>query len=343
MKSDIKALIRPNILALSPYSTARDEYKGKIGIFLDANESPFENGYNRYPDPRQMVLKTKLGKIKGIAVENIFLGNGSDEAIDLMFRIFCVPGKDNAIAIAPSYGMYEVSAAINDVEIRKVLLNSDYSLSVEALLKAADANSKLMFICSPNNPTGNSFEIDEILSLVERFAGIVVVDEAYIDFSDKESLTKELSSHPNLVVLQTMSKAWGMAGLRCGLAYASKEIIDYMNMVKYPYNINLSTIENVIRLLDEPVEEHVNIIKREREQMARRLKEFDFVKAVYQSDANFILFKADDGDELYNYLIEREIIVRNRSRVALCENCLSLAVGRPGEVRRGSEGLESYK
>ena len=343
MKSDIKVLIRPNILALSPYSTARDEYKGKIGIFLDANESPFENGYNRYPDPRQMVLKTKLGKIKGIAVENIFLGNGSDEAIDLMFRIFCVPGKDNAIAIAPSYGMYEVAAAINDVEIRKVLLNSDYSLPVEALLKAADANSKLMFICSPNNPTGNSFEIDEILSLVERFAGIVVVDEAYIDFSDKESLTKELSSHPNLVVLQTMSKAWGMAGLRCGLAYASKEIIDYMNMVKYPYNINLSTIENVIRLLDEPVEEHVNIIKREREQMAQRLKEFDFVKAVYQSDANFILFKADDGDELYNYLIEREIIVRNRSRVALCENCLRLTIGTPDENRRVIEALENYK
>ena len=343
MKSDIKALIRPNILALSPYSTARDEYKGKIGIFLDANESPFENGYNRYPDPRQMVLKTKLGKIKGIAVENIFLGNGSDEAIDLMFRIFCVPGKDNAIAIAPSYGMYEVSAAINDIEMRKVLLNSDYSLPVESLLKAADADSKLMFICSPNNPTGNSFEIDEILSLVEQFAGIVVVDEAYIDFSDKGSLTKQLSSHPNLVVLQTMSKAWGMAGLRCGLAYASKEIINYMNMVKYPYNINLSTIENVIKLLEEPVGEHVKTIKQEREQMAQRLKKFDFVKAVYPSDANFILFKADDGDKLYNYLIEREIIVRNRSRVALCENCLRLTIGTPDENRRVIEALENYK
>ncbi|MDE5573965.1 MAG: histidinol-phosphate transaminase [Muribaculaceae bacterium] len=343
MKSDIKALIRPNILALSPYSTARDEYKGKIGVFLDANESPFENGYNRYPDPRQLTLKKRLSEIKRLPIENMFIGNGSDEAIDLMFRIFCIPGEDNAIAIAPSYGMYEVSAAINDVEMRKVLLNRDFSLPTDALLKAADSNSKLLFICSPNNPTGNSFEVDEILTLVKKFDGIVVVDEAYIDFSNKESLTGKLSDYPNLVVLQTMSKAWGMAGLRCGLAFASKEIIDYMNMVKYPYNINLSTIEKVTKLLDEPLDEHVNTIKVERENMSRRLKDFEFVKEVYPSDSNFILFKSDDGDALYNYLIGREIIVRNRSRVALCENCLRLTIGTPEENKRVIEALENYK
>lgn len=343
MKSDIKALIRPNILALSPYSTARDEYKGKIGVFLDANESPFENGYNRYPDPRQLTLKKRLSEIKRLPIENMFIGNGSDEAIDLMFRIFCIPGKDNAIAIAPSYGMYEVSAAINDVEMRKVLLNRDFSLPTDALLKAADSNSKLMFICSPNNPTGNSFEVDEILTLVKKFDGIVVVDEAYIDFSDKESLTGKLSEYHNLVVLQTMSKAWGMAGLRCGLAFASKEIIDYMNMVKYPYNINLSTIEKVTKLLDEPLDEHVNTIKDERENISRRLKDFEFVKEVYPSDSNFILFKTDDGDALYNYLIGREIIVRNRSRVTLCENCLRLTIGTPEENKRVIEALENYK
>ncbi|MDE7369511.1 MAG: histidinol-phosphate transaminase [Muribaculaceae bacterium] len=343
MKSDIKALIRPNILALSPYSTARDEYKGKIGVFLDANESPFENGYNRYPDPRQLTLKKRLSEIKRLPIENMFIGNGSDEAIDLMFRIFCIPGEDNAIAIAPSYGMYEVSAAINDVEMRKVLLKRDFSLPTDALLKAADSNSKLLFICSPNNPTGNSFVVDEILTLVKKFDGIVVVDEAYIDFSNKESLTGKLSDYPNLVVLQTMSKAWGMAGLRCGLAFASKEIIDYMNMVKYPYNINLSTIEKVTKLLDEPLDEHVNTIKVERENMSRRLKDFEFVKEVYPSDSNFILFKSDDGDALYNYLIGREIIVRNRSRVALCENCLRLTIGTPEENKRVIEALENYK
>lgn len=340
---EIKKLIRKNILALSPYSTARDEYTGKLGTFLDANESPFENGYNRYPDPRQLKLKEKIGAKKGLNPMNMFLGNGSDEAIDLMFRIFCTPGRDNAIAIAPSYGMYEVAADINDIETRKVLLNPDYSLPVSRLLEAADENSKLLFICSPNNPTGNAFPKEDILEVVRNFNGIVIVDEAYIDFSDKPGLVGVLPRYPNLVILQTMSKAWGMAGLRCGLALASEEIIGFMNMVKYPYNINLATVENVTELLDEPVEAHVAEIKREREMMACRLELFDFVKKVYPSDANFLLVKVDDADRLYSYLIAKEIIVRNRNRVAMCDNCLRFTIGTPEENRRVLDALKSYK
>lgn len=340
---EIKKLIRKNILALSPYSTARDEYTGKLGTFLDANESPFENGYNRYPDPRQLKLKEKIGAKKGLNPLNMFLGNGSDEAIDLMFRIFCTPGRDNAIAIAPSYGMYEVAADINDIETRKVLLNPDYSLPVSRLLEAADENSKLLFICSPNNPTGNAFPKEDILEVVRNFNGIVIVDEAYIDFSDKPGLAVELPLYPNLVILQTMSKAWGMAGLRCGLALASEEIIGFMNMVKYPYNINLATVENVTELLDKPVEAHVAEIKREREMMACRLEQFDFVKKVYPSDANFLLVKVDDADRLYSYLIAKEIIVRNRNRVAMCDNCLRFTIGTPEENLRVLDALKSYK
>ena len=340
---EIKKLIRKNILALTPYSTARDDYDGQIGTFLDANESPFENGYNRYPDPRQLVLKERIGMKRGIRPENMFLGNGSDEAIDLMFRIFCNPGQDNVIAIAPSYGMYEVAADINDVEMRKVLLNSDFSLPVASLLSAADKNSKLLFICSPNNPTGNSFLCSDIMAVVESFDGIVVVDEAYIDFADSPSLIEELPSHDNLVILQTMSKAWGMAGLRCGLAIASEEIINFMNMVKYPYNINLATAENVTRLLDEPVADRIAMIKSEREKLSARLQEFDFVKSVYRSDANFLLVKVDNADELYNFLIERQIIVRNRNRVKLCDNCLRITVGTPGENIKAVDTLSTYK
>lgn len=340
---EIKKLIRKNILALSPYSTARDEYTGRIGTFLDANESPFENGYNRYPDPRQLELKMQLGELKGVKPENMFTGNGSDEAIDLLFRIFCTPGKDNAIAIAPSYGMYEVAADINDVEMRKVLLNPDFSLPVEALLDAADVNSRLLFICSPNNPTGNAFPCGDILRVVEKFPGIVVVDEAYIDFSDKPGLLGFLKSYPNLVILQTLSKAWGMAGLRCGLAFASEEIIGYMNMVKYPYNINRATAENVKRLLHEPVDEYVAVIKRERDRLAHEIAGLEFVKKVYPSDANFLLVRVDDADALYGYLIDNGIIVRNRNRVVLCDSCLRITIGTPDENRRVMEVLQAYK
>ncbi len=340
---NIKTLIRHNILSLSPYSTARDEYTGKIGTFLDANESPFDNGYNRYPDPRQKKLKELIGKKKGISPGNIFLGNGSDEAIDLLFRIFCVPGQDNAIALAPSYGMYEVAGEINDVAIRKVLLNNDFSLPVDRLLEAADGYSKLLFICSPNNPTGNAFAIEDMIEVMERFNGIVVVDEAYIDFSDKAGLLGQLRRYPNLVILQTLSKAWGMAGLRCGLALASEEIIEYMDRVKYPYNINLATAENVVRLLEEPIDRQVAEIKEQREMMTRELSRFDFVKKVYPSDANFLLVKVVDADDLYGYLITNEIIVRNRNRMALCDNCLRLTVGTREENRRVLDTLKTYR
>ncbi len=338
----ITDLIRPNIRSLQPYSTARDEYEGDLGIFLDANESPYNNGYNRYPDPRQARLKSLLSPIKGVAVDNIFIGNGSDEAIDLLFRIFCQPGKSNAISIAPSYGMYEVAADINDVEMRKVLLNDDFSLPVERLLEAADADSRLLFICSPNNPTGNAFPREDMERLVREFPGIVVVDEAYIDFSDGEGMLPLLDKHPNLVVLQTLSKAWGMAGLRCGLAFASPEIIGYMNRVKYPYNINVATSQIVERLLAEPVPEHVKVIKEERKKLAEALTGFPFVKKIHPSDANFLLVKVDDANALYDYLISQKIIVRNRDKVALCQGCLRITVGTPTENQRLLSTLHSY-
>ncbi len=338
----ITDLIRPNIRSLQPYSTARDEYEGDLGIFLDANESPFNNGYNRYPDPHQARLKTLLSPMKGVGVENIFIGNGSDEAIDLLFRIFCQPGKSNAISIAPSYGMYVVAADINDVDMRKVLLNDDFSLPVERLLEAADGDSRLLFICSPNNPTGNAFPREDMERLLREFPGIVVVDEAYIDFSDGEGMLPLLEKYPNLVVLQTMSKAWGMAGLRCGLAFASPEIIGYMNRVKYPYNINVATSEIVERLLAEPVPEHVKVIKEERNRLADALAEFPFVKKIYPSDANFLLVKVDDANALYDYLISKKIIVRNRDKVALCKGCLRITVGTPEENQNLLTTLTSY-
>ncbi len=338
----ITDLIRPNIRSLQPYSTARDEYEGDLGIFLDANESPYDNGYNRYPDPRQARLKSLLSPIKGVAADNIFIGNGSDEAIDLLFRIFCTPGKNNAISIAPSYGMYEVAADINDVEMRKVLLNDDFSLPVERLLEAADADSRLLFICSPNNPTGNAFPREAMERLVREFQGIVVVDEAYIDFSEGEGMLPLLDKYPNLVVLQTLSKAWGMAGLRCGLAFASPEIIGYMNRVKYPYNINVATSQIVERLLATPVPEHVKVIKEERKKLAESLANFPFVKQIYPSDANFLLVKVDDANALYDYLISQKIIVRNRDKVALCQGCLRITVGLPEENQKLLETIMHY-
>lgn len=254
-----------------------------------------------------------------------------------------MPGQDNAIALAPSYGMYEVAGEINDVAIRKVLLNNDFSLPVDRLLEAADGYSKLLFICSPNNPTGNAFAIEDMIEVMERFNGIVVVDEAYIDFSDKAGLLGQLRRYPNLVILQTLSKAWGMAGLRCGLALASEEIIEYMDRVKYPYNINLATAENVVRLLEEPIDRQVAEIKEQRDMMTRELSRFDFVKKVYPSDANFLLVKVVDADDLYGYLITNEIIVRNRNRMALCDNCLRLTVGTREENRRVLDTLKTYR
>jgi len=331
---DVLSLVRPNIATLAPYSTARDEYKGDIGIFLDANENPFDNGYNRYPDPRQKALKARIAAIKGIAPERIFIGNGSDEAIDLCFRIFCTPATDNAIAIRPSYGMYRVAADINDVELREVQLNDDFSLPIEAVLEQADTHSKLLFLCSPNNPTGNSFPLAQLEELLNRWGGMVVVDEAYIDFSSQPSLLTILDKHPNLIVLQTLSKAFGMAGLRLGLAFSSEQVMALFARVKYPYNINLSAMELAEKLLARDVHSEVEVIIKERARVTHALSAMPCVTNVYPSDANFLLVKVSDADALYNRLIQDSVIVRNRSRVPGCSGCLRITIGTPTENDR---------
>jgi histidinol-phosphate aminotransferase len=339
----IEALVRPNIRALSPYSTARDECQGAPEVFLDANESPYAGlGYNRYPDPRQKALKERVSAIKGLPAQNIFLGNGSDEAIDLMFRLFCTPGRDNAVAIVPSYGMYAVAADINDVEVRGVTLGPDFSLPVEELLAAADERTKLLFLCSPNNPSGNAFEADQLLDLIQRFPGIVVLDEAYADFSTKGSLRAAVLEYPNLVVLQTFSKAYGMAGLRLGMAFADAYVIDLMNRVKYPYNISQATQELAFKALESSRNEEVAEIIAQRERLTSALPSFPFVKKVWPSDANFILVQTDDADALYAHLLKDGVIVRNRSRVPLCSGCLRITVGTPAENDRLLKSLQSY-
>ena len=339
----IEALVRPNIRALSPYSTARDECQGAPEVFLDANESPYAGlGYNRYPDPRQKALKERVSAIKGLPAQNIFLGNGSDEAIDLMFRLFCTPGRDNAVAIVPSYGMYAVAADINDVEVRGVTLGPDFSLPVEELLAAADERTKLLFLCSPNNPSGNAFEAAQLLDLIQRFPGIVVLDEAYADFSTKGSLRAAVLEYPNLVVLQTFSKAYGMAGLRLGMAFADAYVIDLMNRVKYPYNISQATQELAFKALESSREQEVDEIIAQRGRLASALPGFPFVKKVWPSDANFILVQTDDADALYAHLLKDGVIVRNRSRVPLCSGCLRITVGTPAENDRLLKSLQSY-
>ena len=340
----IEALVRPNIRTLSPYSTARDECQGTPDVFLDANESPYPGiGFNRYPDPRQKALKARVSAIKGLPVENIFLGNGSDEAIDLMFRIFCTPGKDNAIAIVPSYGMYAVAADINDVQMRGVSLGADFSLPVEELLNAADANTKLLFLCSPNNPSGNAYEPAVLMDLVARFPGIVVLDEAYADFSAKGSLRAQVLQHPNLVILQTFSKAYGMAGLRMGMAFADAYVIDLMNRVKYPYNISQAAQEAAARALEASVEENVAEIVAQRARLVAALPAFSFVRKVWPSDANFLLVQVDDADRLYQHLLADGIIVRNRSRQPLCAGCLRITVGTPAENDNLLKSLTRYE
>jgi histidinol-phosphate aminotransferase len=339
----IESLVRANIAALSPYSTARDEYQGELGVFLDANESPYENGYNRYPDPHQKSLKARLSEVKGVETKNIFVGNGSDEAIDLMFRVFCEPAQDNAVAIAPSYGMYKVSAAINNVEMREVQLGEDFSLPVDALLEACDQNTKLMFICSPNNPTGNSFPRKDILRLAEEFEGMLIVDEAYIDFAEAESLKSEIEQYPNIVVLQTMSKAWAMAGLRLGLALADSRVVEIMSQVKYPYNINKAALQIVEQLLEESIDDKVAEIVEQRGVVAEKLAAMSFVSKVYPSDANFVLVKVDDADAIYEHLIADGIIVRNRNRVRGCEGCLRITIGTKQENEKLIKSLERYE
>ena len=328
---DIYSLARPNIRNLAPYSTARDECQVKIGSFLDANENPFANGYNRYPDPRQAELKSLISRIKGIPVMNMFVGNGSDEAIDLCFRIFCEPAVDNAVSIAPTYGMYRVAADINNVQMREVPLGEGFSLPVEALLEACDANTKLMFVCSPNNPTGNAFPVSEILKLAEAFDGMLVVDEAYIDFSSERSLTEYLAEYPNLIVLQTLSKAYGMAALRLGLAFGDKRTMSMFANVKYPYNISLSSMEKAMGLLVRDVKAEVEVIKAERSRMAEALAALPRVRKVWPSDANFLLMEVDDARSLYDELLAAQVIVRDRSKVLACAGCLRITVGTPAE------------
>lgn len=336
MSKNIESLIRPNIAALCPYSTARDEYQGNLGIFLDANESPYENGWNRYPDPHQKQLKSIISGIRGVPADNIFLGNGSDEAIDLIFRIFCIPGKDKVLAISPSYGMYEVCAATNDVALEKVPLRTDFSLDTEALMDKAGANVKVIFLCSPNNPSGNAFPKEQLLEIAGRFDGIVVVDEAYIDYSSIPSLINDAVSeeYGNIIVLQTMSKARGMAALRLGMAFSSKRIISLMSMVKYPYNISKATQEIAAGILKRDISAQVKETIDERKRVARALEGIGCVRKVWPSEANFILVEVDDANERYGQLIEAGVIVRNRTKVAGCHNCLRISIGTKEENDR---------
>ena len=325
--TDIYSLARPNILNLAPYSTARDECQAKIGSFLDANENPFNNGYNRYPDPRQLELKSLISKIKAVPVKNMFIGNGSDEAIDLCFRVFCEPGVDNAVSIAPTYGMYKVAADINNVQMRQVALGADFSLPKDELLAACDSNTKLMFVCSPNNPTGNAFPIEDILYLAEKFDGMLVVDEAYIDFSSQPSLAGYIREYPNLIVLQTLSKAYGLAALRLGLAFADERTMSMFANVKYPYNISLAGMEKAMSLLRRDVSAEVQAVMAERSRMAQALAELPRVRKVWPSDANFLLVQVDDAKAMYDELLDAQVIVRDRSRVLGCEGCLRITVG----------------
>ena len=327
--------VRPNIAALKPYSTARDEYKGSIGIYLDANENPFDNGYNRYPSTAlKEQVRSAIAQKKGVNPARLFLGNGSDEAIDLLFRIFCRPGIDNIVSIAPTYGMYSVCAAINDIECREVMLGEDFSLPVEALLSATDMQSKLLFVCSPNNPTANAFPREQLVSLLSRFPGIVVVDEAYIDFSSVPSMVELIDQYPNLIVLQTLSKAYGLAGLRMGLAFAEERIIRLFEQVKYPYNIGTDTLALALRLLATDITPQVQTLIAERERVAAALTELPYIEKVYPSDANFLLVKTARPRELYDYLIARELIVRDRSRTPGCEGTLRITIGTPEENDR---------
>lgn len=331
---DLTKLVRKNILALAPYSTARDEYQGVLDVYLDANENPFNDGYNRYPDPYQKQLKERLARIKGVDSSRIFIGNGSDEPIDLVYRIFCEPGVHNVVAIAPTYGMYRVAADMNGVEYREVMLQDDFGLDAESLLAASDENTRLLFLCSPNNPSGNTLCRKAVERLLTDFGGIVVLDEAYIDFAGTPGFLSQLDRYPNLIVLQTLSKAWGMAGLRLGLAFASPEIIRLLTRIKYPYNINVVTQQLALTLLDKDMLGQVEILKRERGKLLQKLSELPVIRKVYQSDANFILVRVDEPRKVYERLIEKGIVVRDRSRIRGCEGCLRLTVGTPEENKR---------
>ena len=346
---NLNNLIRDNIKTLKPYSSARHEFKGKASVFLDANENPYgsplPDKFNRYPDPLQWQLKFQIAGIKGVPAENIFIGNGSDEVIDLAFRIFCTPAKDNVIICPPTYGMYEVSGNINDVEIRKVNLTNDFQLDVEGVMNVIDTNTKLIFICSPNNPTGNNMRREDVEIILNNFSGIVIIDEAYINYSKQKTFIQELTEYPNLVVMQTLSKAWGLAALRLGLCYASMDIIDLFNKVKPPYNINNASQLLALEALQNAdiVNEWIKASVQQKEIVIKELSAFNFVEKIYPSDANFFLMKVKDASKLYDYLAENEIVVRNRSRDPGCENCLRITIGTPEENKQLLYLLKNYK
>lgn len=326
---NLQQLVRKNVWNMKPYSSARDEFKGEASVFLDANENPLNDKYNRYPDPLQWSLKQKIAKVKNIAPENIFLGNGSDEPIDLVIRIFCEPRIDNIVAVDPTYGMYQVCAEVNDVEYRKVLLNENFDLDAQKLLEKTDRNTKLIFLCSPNNPTGNLLSREEIKKVLDSFAGIVVLDEAYIDFASEATWLNDLEKYPNLIILQTFSKAWGLAAVRLGMAFASAEIIKLFNKVKYPYNVNILTQNFVGDELDklELRKQWIATLLEGRNYLINELPKLTFVEKIYPTDANFILVKVEDANSLYKQLADKGVIVRNRNSVSLCAGCLRITVG----------------
>lgn len=346
---NLASLVRSNIKKLSPYSSARDEFSGKASVFLDANEnslgSPLTKWYNRYPDPLQKNVKEKISFIKKVSVEQIFLGNGSDEPIDILLRCFCEPQVDEVIIMPPTYGMYEVSANINNVTIRKVPLTSSFQIDLEQLEQSIHPNTKIIWICSPNNPTGNSMDRQSIEMILNNFDGLVVIDEAYINFSRQKSFVADLNDYPNLVVMQTLSKAWGLAGLRMGMAFASREIIQYMNKVKPPYNISEPVQELALKALDEigQVNDMIKAIVDMRAALEKDLMNIETVEKIYPSDANFLLVKFQDANAVYEYLLDREIVVRDRSNVQRCEDCLRITVGTEKENKALIESLKSFK
>lgn len=342
---DIRTLVRKNILEMKPYSSARDEYSGSASVFLDANENPFNAPLNRYPDPRQVDLKQRIAHLKGLSMDQIFLGNGSDEGIDVLFRVLCEPGRDNVITVDPTYGMYGVCAAINGVEQRSVLLNKDFSLNPEAVLAAVDERTRLIFLCSPNNPTSNSLDREAMLQIIDQVNCMVVVDEAYIDFSRDAGLLTLLSERKNLVILQTLSKAWGFAGIRLGMLFAHPDLVEFLSRVKYPYNINSLTIDAALSGLKntEQSSKWIREILEERSKLALELESLPFIKKVHPSDANFLLIRVDDPSAVYAYLMDTGIIVRDRSTVPLCEGCLRITIGTSEENRALITALKTYQ
>lgn len=342
---NLEKLVRKNVWNMKPYSSARNEFKGEASVYLDANENPLNNKYNRYPDPLQWALKEKIALLRNTHPENIFLGNGSDEPIDLVIRIFCEPRIDNIVAIDPTYGMYQVCADVNDVEYRKVLLNEDFQFEAEKLLKKTDDKTKLIFLCSPNNPTGNLLNRKEIENILNTFKGIVILDEAYIDFASEETWIKDLEKYSNLIVLQTFSKAWGLAAVRLGMAFASPEIIKLFNKVKYPYNVNILTQDYVKGELDklELRKQWIKTLLTGRDYLKNELSKLPFVEKIYPTDANFILIKVDDANGFYRQLAEEGIIVRNRNTISLCAGCLRITVGTDQENKILIDTLQKIK